>query len=122
MELEVSYALNAHWYLDANESFLHMKNHVLGAPENKTYLGATWHQNKWKASAGLMYINGLYTEVGENEMKESFTLLNVTLGYQLLKNVGLWIKGENLLAQKYEINAGFPMPRSTFMGGVNISF
>jgi iron complex outermembrane receptor protein len=69
-----------------------------------------------------MYINGLYTEVGENEMKESFTLLNATLGYQLLKNVGLWIKGENLLAQKYEINAGFPMPRSTFMGGVNISF
>jgi len=122
VELEVSYALNAHWHLDANESFLHMKNHVLGAPENKTYLGATWHQNKWNASAGLMYINGLYTEVGENEMKESFTLLNATLGYQLLKNVGLWIKGENLLAQKYEINAGFPMPRSTFMGGVNISF
>jgi iron complex outermembrane receptor protein len=26
------------------------------------------------------------------------------------------------LAQRYEINAGFPMPRATFMGGVNISF
>jgi iron complex outermembrane receptor protein len=83
VELEVSYALNAHWHLDANESFLHMKNHVLGAPENKTYLGATWHQNKWNASAGLMYINGLYTEVGENEMKEGkITLKNMETGEQ----------------------------------------
>jgi hypothetical protein len=30
--------------------------------------------------------------------------------------------GENLLAQSYEINLGYPMPRATFMGGVNINF
>ena len=29
---------------------------------------------------------------------------------------------ENLLAQKYEINAGFPMPKATFMGGIHLSF
>ena len=122
VEVEASYALNTHWSLNANHSYLHMKNAVLGAPENKSYLGATWHQQKWSVSAGLMNILGLYTVVGEQETKENFCLLNVTLGYQLLKNVGLWAKGENLLAQRYEINAGFPMPRATFMGGVNISF
>lgn len=122
VEVEASYAFNAHWSLNANHSYLHMKNAVLGAPENKSYLGATWHQQKWGVSAGLMNIMGLYTVVGEQETKENFCLLNVTLGYQLLKNVGLWAKGENLLAQRYEINAGFPMPRATFMGGVNISF
>lgn len=122
VEVEASYAFNAHWSLNANHSYLHMKNAVLGAPENKSYLGATWHQQKWSVSAGLMNILGLYTVVGEQETKENFCLLNVTLGYQLLKNVGLWAKGENLLAQRYEINAGFPMPRATFMGGVNISF
>ena len=31
-------------------------------------------------------------------------------------------RGENLLAQKYEINAGYPMPRATVMAGINISF
>lgn len=122
VEVEASYAFNAHWSLNANHSYLHMKNAVLGAPENKSYLGATWHQGKWNASLGLMNILALYTAVGENESKENFLLLNATLGYQLTKNVALWAKGENLLAQRYEINAGFPMPRATFMGGVNISF
>ena len=31
-------------------------------------------------------------------------------------------EGENLLAQRYEINDGFPMPKATVMGGVNINF
>ena len=122
VEVEASYALNTHWSLNANHSYVHMKNPVLGSPENKSYLGATWHQGKWNASLGLMNILALYTAVGENESKENFLLLNATLGYQLTKNVALWAKGENLLAQRYEINAGFPMPRATFMGGVNISF
>lgn len=122
VEVEASYVLNTHWSLNANHSYVHMKNPVLGSPENKSYLGATWHQGKWNASLGLMNILALYTAVGENETKEYFLLLNATLGYQLTKNVALWAKGENLLAQRYEINAGFPMPRATFMGGVNISF
>ena len=122
LEVEASYALNTHWSLNANHSYVHMKNPVLGSPENKSYLGATWHQGKWNASLGLMNILALYTAVGESESKENFLLLNATLGYQLTKNVALWAKGENLLAQRYEINAGFPMPRATFMGGVNISF
>lgn len=36
--------------------------------------------------------------------------------------MGLWLKGENLLAQRYEINQGYPMPRATVMAGVNLSF
>jgi iron complex outermembrane receptor protein len=122
VEVEASYVLNTHWSLNANHSYVHMKNPVLGSPENKSYLGATWHQGKWNASLGMMNIQSLYTAVGESESKENFLLLNATLGYQLTKNVALWAKGENLLAQRYEINAGFPMPRATFMGGVNISF
>jgi len=27
-----------------------------------------------------------------------------------------------LLAQRYEINAGYPMPKATFMGGINVNF
>lgn len=42
--------------------------------------------------------------------------------YQLCKPVSLWLRGENLLAQRYEIIAGYPMPRATFMGGASIRF
>ena len=34
----------------------------------------------------------------------------------------IWARGENLLAQKYEINAGYPMPRAIVMAGINLNF
>ena len=99
-----------------------MKNPVIAAPEYKGFLGANFNCQKWSVIAGLQYINGLYTAVGDNEQKENFCQLNATVNYALCKTVGLWLRGENLLAQSYEINLGYPMPRATFMGGVNINF
>ena len=36
--------------------------------------------------------------------------------------MGLWLRGENLLAQRYEINEGYPMPKATVMAGVHVNF
>jgi len=36
--------------------------------------------------------------------------------------LSVYVRGENLLAQRYEINAGFPMPKATFIGGVELNF
>ena len=49
-------------------------------------------------------------------------MLNVSVCYQLNKPVALWVRCENLLAKKYELNLGYSMPRATFMGGVNVTF
>ena len=46
----------------------------------------------------------------------------MTLGYRICPAFKIWAKGENLLAQKYEINEGYPMPKATFMGGVTLDF
>lgn len=69
-----------------------------------------------------MYIAGLHTSAGNSETKENFCLLNVSATYRLSPVVSLWLRGENLLAQRYEINQGYPMPKATFMGGVNLTF
>ena len=52
----------------------------------------------------------------------NFTLLNASVDYTLSNSLMLWLRGENLLAQKYEVNLGYPMPRATFMGGVSLAF
>lgn len=119
-EAEAAWTINPHWRLSTNHSYLHMEHKIIAAPTYKGYLGAQWQQCKWTVVAGLQYIGGLYTAVGDNETKENFLLLNATVNYALTKNVGLWARGENLLAQKYEINLGYPMPRATFMAGVNV--
>lgn len=71
----------------------------------------------------IQYIGNIYTSVdAANTVKDSFTLWNVRAAYSISKLLELCVKGENLLAQKYEINTGYPMPRATVFGGVNLKF
>ncbi len=122
VELTADYRVSRELTLNTNHSLLHMENKVVGAPTYKGFLGATYRKQQLALNAGLQYVNGLYTAVGANETKEDFLLLNATVSYQLTPQLGLWLRGENLLAQKYEVIAGFPMPRATFMAGVNLDF
>lgn len=122
VELEASYRLDSRLTLSTNHSLLHMEEKVVGAPTYKGFVGADLRCHRWAVVVGLQYVSGLYTSVGTREQKEDFLLLNTTLSYALTPGVSLWARGENLLAQCYEINLGYPMPRATVMGGVNISF
>lgn len=122
MELEADWRISNHWAVSTNHSLLHMEHHVIAAPTYKGFLGAHYNCDKWSVIAGLQYISGLYTAVGDAEQKENFCLLNASVNYALTKYLTLWVHGENLLAQSYEINLGYPMPRATFMGGVNLRF
>lgn len=121
-EIEAGWRIDSHWTVNTNHSLLHMENPVIAAPTYKGFLGAAWHDQRWKVNAGLQYINGLYTAVGDNEQQEDFCLLNATVSYALTRGLTLWARGENLLAQRYEINLGYPMPRATFMGGIHLNF
>lgn len=121
VEAEFAWKANKYLSLNGNYSFLHMHNKVLAAPEHKAYLGADYRRGRWMLAGGLQYIDGLYTQVDPTEIQENFLLLNVTAAYKALPWLNIWAKGENLLAQKYEINYGYPMPKATFMGGVNIN-
>ncbi len=121
-ELEASWRICDHLSLNTNHSLLHMEHKVVAAPEYKGFLGANYQQDRWSVVAGLQYLSGLYTAVGENEQKENFCLLNASVSYAAMEGLSLWVRGENLLAQSYEINLGYPMPRATFMAGANFSF
>ncbi len=121
VEAEFAWKANRYLSLNGNYSFLHMHNKVLAAPEHKAYLGADYRRGRWMLAGGLQYIDGLYTQVDPTEIQENFILLNVTAAYKALPWLNIWAKGENLLAQKYEVNYGYTMPKATFMGGVNIN-
>ena len=122
VDVEAAYRLNDHWTFNTNHSLLHMEHKVVAAPTYKGFLGANFRCCRWSAVAGLQYVGGLYTAVGDGEQKENFLLLNAAVGYDVSKHLNLWVRGDNLLAQKYEINLGYPMPRATIMAGVNVNF
>ena len=123
IETNIAYRFNSRWNINANYSWLHMENPVVAAPEHKLYAGVDFSQGRWNVSTGVQYVNGLYTSVvANNETQENFILWNLSGSYKLCRLASLFVRGENLLAQRYEINAGFPMPKATFMGGVNLNF
>lgn len=120
-EVSAAYQFNAVWSVQANYSWLHMENPVLASPEHKLYAGLNFKKGRWSAATGLQYVKGLYTDL-DAATTENFALWDVQGSYRATRYLSLYVRGENLLAQRYEIIAGYPMPKATFMGGVNINF
>ena len=120
-EANVGYQFNSVWSVMANYSWLHMENPVLASPEHKLYGGVNFRKGRWSASTGIQYVKGLYTDL-DAATKENFVLWDMQGSFKATNYLSFYVRGENLLAQRYEINAGYPMPKATFMGGVNINF
>ena len=121
VELQLAYRLSPIVSMDANYSFLHMKNPVIGSPAHKLYVGANVSKGKWELSTGIQYIGGLYKSVSP-VAQEDFVLWNLKGTYKVSNSLKLWLDGENLLAQKYEVMSGYPMPKATVMAGINLAF
>ena len=120
-EANVGYQFNPVWSVMANYSWLHMENPVLASPEHKLYGGVNFRKGRWSASTGIQYVKGLYTDL-DAATKENFVLWDMQGSFKATNYLSFYVRGENLLAQRYEINAGYPMPKANFMGGVNINF
>lgn len=118
-EIQAAWRISRAWSVNANYSYLHMKEPVIAAPEHKAYAGASWTVGRWSVSTGLQYVAGLYTSTSPVQ-KEDFLLWNVRSSFKVCKWLDLWARGENLLAQEYEINAGYPMPGATVVAGFDI--
>ena len=122
VEAQVAWRIARDWSVDANYSFLHMENPVVAAPEHKLYVGGLFTHGRWHVSTGVQYVAGLYTQVGDSPVQEDFVLWNIRASFRILDWMSVWVRGENLLNWKYEINAGFPMPGANVTGGLNFEF
>ena len=121
VEARVAYRINSAWSVDANYSYVDMSRAIAGSPTQKLYVGGVFTQGRWTATLGVQNVGRLYTSASPVKT-ENFVLVNARVEFEACKWLSLWARGENLLAQKYEINAGFPMPRATAMGGVKVTF
>ena len=120
-EAQIAYRISSEWSVEANYSYLHMEHPVLASPEHKLYGSVDWAKGRWTVSTGVQYVAGLYKSLEPSE-REDFVLWNLRASFRATDWLTFWARGENLLAQRYEINAGFPMPRATVLAGVNLSF
>lgn len=119
VEADIRWAVSHALTLKADYSWLSMKYPVLAAPEHKLFCGIDFAKNRWRGSTGVMYVRGLYTSTSP-VVTESFVLWNADAAFRIARSVEIFVRGENLLAWKYETNAGYPMPGATVFGGINV--
>ncbi len=105
----------------ANYSYLHMLHPLVAAPEHKLFCGIDFAKRGWRGSTDVQYIRGLYSSLSPIK-REEFVLWNASLAFRACRWCEFYLRGENLLAWRYEINAGYPMPRATFSAGAKLSF
>ncbi len=125
IEAEMRYQIRKNLSFHTNYSFLDQSKPIPGAPKHKLYVGSSYSPGKFTFNLALQSVFGLYTDE-TCQKQEDYTTLNAKVSYHWgatrEKGVDLFMKGENLTAARYSINEGFPMPKATFMGGIQVCF
>lgn len=119
-EVDFNYRLSQIWSFTANYAYLHTDTRIVGAPKNKLFGEISFTPGQWQFSLDAMGVWNLNNE----ETKQSYGLVNARAAYTLAMRtpLTLFVNGENLTAARYQINYGFPMPKATFMAGLELRF
>ncbi len=101
-------------------SYINMKQPIYATPRHHVYVGFQYHKDRWNVTADVQYINHLNVEPTAAPYFQSYTLVNASAGYQVAKQVELFVKGDNLTNTHYQTNHYYPMPGVTAFGGIKI--
>ena len=121
IEASARYKQDSHFNYIINYSFIHMDEPIVSTPEHSLYAGINYELNKFRINVGLQNIINLNNQVTPFLNKVSYILLNSMVSYQVLDNFDLYVKAENLLNSKYQVNYDYPMPGTTLFGGLSFS-
>jgi len=109
-------------------------NHIPMTPEWKSNLGLEWNPgNKLHADIRYTHVDASYMggDKANNLPKlGNYKTVDLGLGYSCSKNIEIYLKGKNILNEKYSeaaYNYGFgeglyPMPEATYSAGFRVAF
>lgn len=121
VEVALKAMLSSKFDVSGNYSYLYMDTPVLNSPERQLYVNANFHSQRWQLNVGYQYINGLYLVTGKEAKQEDYGLLNAKVSFKPWRVLTVFVKGENLTGEKYQILEGYPMPGAVFFGGIHLS-
>lgn len=121
IELSARYRVSNAWSFVANYSYLHTDRILLAAPRHQANLTANYQYSILNLNVSAQHLSGLYTAVNP-ATTERYTLLNARLSAAIHQRAEVFVSGQNLLNQSYQINYGYPMPGVNVHGGVKLKF
>jgi len=121
IEFSAKYSLTKNLHFHANYSYINLDKIVVAVPRAQLNVGANYSYKIWSAHVNLQNIDQLYTNIATTSI-ESYSLLSARLSCRPIKNLELFMAGNNLLNETYQINYGYPMPKINFNSGVSYKF
>jgi iron complex outermembrane receptor protein len=126
IEAEASYYPMKNLWFTANFSQLHTNVSLEAAPKRKFFMEGTYVLfRRLTLNANVESIGRLRKVGGSEDDKICYALLNAKVSYRFgttQKGLTFFAKGENLTGKSYEILKGFPMPATTILGGIHVTF
>jgi len=119
IEISTRYSVSQKLVLAVNYAYTAIKNPVIGAPASQLAANGTYRFNKFDFNLNVQHIAGLYKQVKPVTFTSNYLLLNAKAGYTVNSFVDVFLKGENLTNESYQINNGYTMPGITILGGIN---
>jgi iron complex outermembrane receptor protein len=102
-----------------------MKTPLPATPEHNLFISGAYVYKKLQFNLKLQNIYNLYNSDGTGRIsivEKGYNILAARLGYTINRYIDIFVSGDNLLNQEYQINYGYPMPGATFFGGINLKF
>lgn len=129
-EVFVGYVFNKYFKAKAGYTYFNAGEHTQGRPESKVDAGLDLKVGKWNLLLGSTYVGEYYAEDNKEGRLNDYALLNAKLIYEVNENIKLFVDGQNLTNQDYEIfidrqTDGFPvmqMPGAAVYFGTQIKF
>jgi iron complex outermembrane receptor protein len=121
LEFEGRVSVSPRLRLAANYSYLAMDEPIVSAPEHQAFVECSYSTGILSLRGSVTHIGTLYTAVsGQRPESESYTLLGARLSVRPVTDVEIFLSGDNLTDESYEINKGYPMPGTTVSAGIHL--
>lgn len=103
VELYLSYFFNKFIDAQAGYTYFDAGEHTQGRPRDKVDLNVNFNVSKWTLALNGMYVGNYYSQDNKAERLNDFAVVSAKLSYYVTDNIKLFVDGENLTNQEYEI-------------------
>jgi len=103
VELYLSYFFSEFMDAQAGYTYFDAGEHTQGRPRDKVDLNVNFNVSKWTLALNGMYVGNYYSQDKKQERLNDFAVVSAKLSFAVNDNIKLFVDGENLTNQEYEI-------------------
>ena len=130
IEFYMGYVFSKFMDAQAGYTYFDAGEHTQGRPQDKLDLNINFNVSKWSLALNGMYVGNYYAKDKKQDRLKDFAVVSAKLSYEINDNIKLFVDGENLTNQEYEIFLdreadGYPitqMPGAAVYFGTQIKF